>query len=74
MKTVNASGAMNLRSPWMIDFDWSSTISTTVYQLWRTGDDLHAFYWVLVNLAISAAVLLTVNLLERKQRKGVRGV
>ena len=40
----------------------------------RTGDDLHAFYWVLVNLAISAAVLLTVNLLERKQRKGVRGV
>ena len=52
----------------------TATISTTVYQLWRTGDDLHAFYWVLVNLAISAAVLLTVNLLERKQRKGVRGV
>ena len=51
----------------------TATISTTVYQLWRTGDDLHAFYWVLVNLAISAAVLLTVNLLERKQRKGVRG-
>ena len=48
----------------------TATISTTVYQLWRTGDDLHAFYWVLVNLAISAAVLLTVNLLERRQRKG----
>ena len=52
----------------------TATISTTVYQLWRTGDDLHAFYWVLVNLAISAAVLLMVNLLERKQRKGVRGI
>ena len=41
----------------------TATISTTVYQLWRTGYDTHAFLWVLVNLAISAAVLLTVNLL-----------
>lgn len=49
----------------------TATISTTVYQLWRTGDDAHAFLWVLVNLAISAAVLLTINLLERRQ-KGVR--
>ena len=48
----------------------TATISTTVYQLWRTGDELHAIYWVLVNLAISAAVLLTVSLLERRQRKG----
>ena len=39
----------------------TSTISTTVYQLWRL-----ALRWVLVNLAISAAVLLAVNLLERK--------
>ena len=51
----------------------TATISTTVYQLWRTGDDAHAFLWVLVNLAISAAVLLTVNLLERRQ-KGVRRI
>ena len=50
----------------------TATISTTVYQLWRTGDNLHAFYWVLVNLAISATVLLAVNLLERKQRRGGR--
>ena len=50
----------------------TATISTTVYQLWRTGDDRHALYWVLINLAISAAVLLTVNLLEHRQRKGVR--
>ena len=47
----------------------TATISTTVYQLWRTGDDAAAFAWVLVNLAISAAVLLTVNLLEQKQRR-----
>ena len=50
----------------------TATISTTVYQLWRTGDDRAAFVWVLVNLAISAAVLCTVGMLERKQRKGVR--
>ena len=50
----------------------TATISTTVYQLWRTGDDRGAFVWVLVNLTISAAVLCTVGMLERKQRKGVR--
>ena len=45
----------------------TATISTTVYQLWRTGDDGMALRWVLVNLGISAAVLLAVNLLERKE-------
>ena len=50
----------------------TATISTTVYQLWRTDNDALAFRWVLVNIAISAAVLLAVNLLEkrRKPRKG----
>ena len=52
----------------------TATISTTVYQLWRTGQDALAFRWVMVNLAISAAVLLTVNLLERKERQGGRTV
>ncbi len=47
----------------------TATISTTVYQLWRTGDDAGAFAWVMVNLAISAVVLLAVNLLEQKQRR-----
>ena len=32
----------------------TATISTTVYQLWRTNDDRQAFFWVAVNLAISA--------------------
>ncbi|MGI5954711.1 molybdate ABC transporter permease subunit [Dysosmobacter sp.] len=48
----------------------TATISTTVYQLWRTGDDAMAFRWVLVNVAISAVVLLAVNLLERKHPDG----
>ncbi len=46
----------------------TATISTTVYQLWRTNDEAGAFLWVLVNLAISTAVLLSVNLLEHKQK------
>ena len=46
----------------------TATISTTVYQLWRTDNDALAFRWVLVNIAISALVLLAVNLLEKKQR------
>lgn len=46
----------------------TATIATTVYQLWRTGDDSGAFAWVMVNLAISAAVLLAVNMLETKQK------
>lgn len=47
----------------------TATISTTVYQLWRTNDDEGAFIWVMINLAISAAVLLMVNMLERRNRR-----
>lgn len=49
----------------------TATISTTVYQLWRTNDDELALRWVLVNLAISTAVLLAVNLLEHKKGRRV---
>ena len=45
----------------------TATISTIVYQLWRTNNDTLAFRWVLVNVAISAVVLLLVNLLEKKE-------
>ena len=48
----------------------TATISTTVYQLWRTNDDAGALRWVLVNIALSAVFLLAVNLLEL--RKEVR--
>ena len=44
----------------------TATVSTTVYQLWRTNDEKGAFFWVMVNLAISAVVLLSVNLLEKR--------
>ena len=47
----------------------TATISTTVYQLWRTNDDAGALKWVLVNIAISAVFLLAVNLLETRQRQ-----
>ncbi len=50
----------------------TATISTTVYQLWRTNDESGAFFWVMVNLAISVVVLLAVNLLETGQRKQVK--
>ena len=48
----------------------TATVSTAVYQLWRTGDDTLAIKWVLINIAISAAVLLCVNLIERPGRRG----
>lgn len=48
----------------------TATISTTVYQLWRTNDDGAAFQWVMVNLAISFVVLLAVNMLEKKNAPG----
>lgn len=53
----------------------TATIATTVYQLWRTNNDELAFQWVLCNMAISFAVLLALNLLEKRTsaRKPVRG-
>lgn len=51
----------------------TATVSTTVYQLWRTNDDIGALRWVLVNIAISAVFLLAVNLLETRQRQTRKG-
>ena len=48
----------------------TATISTTVYQLWRTNDEAGAFFWVMVNIGISAVVLLIVNMLERRTKGG----
>lgn len=47
----------------------TATISTTVYQLWREGNDALAYKWVFINLAISFIVLVAVNLFESNQRK-----
>jgi molybdate transport system permease protein len=50
----------------------TATVSTTVYQLWRTDNEEMAMRWVLINLLISSVVLVLVNLMERsqKQRQG----
>lgn len=50
----------------------TATVSTTVYQFWRTGNDAMALRWVLVNLCVSAAALLALNLLERRGGGGGR--
>lgn len=50
----------------------TATISTTVYQLWRTNDEAGAFFWVMINLGISTIVLLIVNLLESRQKAAVK--
>jgi molybdate transport system permease protein len=47
----------------------TATVSTTVYQLWQANDNTGAIAWVLVNLAISAIILLIVNLLERREKR-----
>lgn len=47
----------------------TATISTTVYQLWRTNNDGLALYWVLVNIGISFVVLLCANMLEKQTKK-----
>lgn len=44
----------------------TATISTTVAYYWQTGQDSEALFWVIINLIISFAVMLTVNILERK--------
>ena len=46
----------------------TATVATEVYQLWRIGNDALAARWVAVNIAISAVVLLAVNLLERRHK------
>lgn len=45
----------------------TATISTTVYQLWRTDNEVLALRWVVVNMAISGVVLLVVNMLEKRR-------
>ena len=47
----------------------TATISTTVYQLWRTDKDALALKWVLINMTISALVLLIINIFEGKSMK-----
>ena len=49
----------------------TATISTTVFHFWRTNNDVMAFRWVMVNIAISAFVMTAVNMLEKRHKKAV---
>lgn len=51
----------------------TATIATEVYQLWRIGNDELALKWILINVALSAIVMLAVNLLEQKNRSRPKG-
>ena len=42
----------------------TATISTTVYQFWRIGQDAVAYKWVMINVLISFVVLVAINFLE----------
>lgn len=47
----------------------TATISTTVAYYWQTGQNSEALFWVIVNLFISFAVMLSVNVIENKGKK-----
>ncbi len=44
----------------------TATISTTVYNLWRINNNRMAFIWIIINIVLSALVLITVNIIEKK--------
>ncbi len=46
----------------------TATISTTVYQLWRTNDEAQAFLYVMLNVVISLVVMLSISLLEHRSK------
>ena len=45
----------------------TATISTTVAQAWANNDTATAIIWVVINIVISASVLVFVNLIEGKK-------
>ena len=47
----------------------TATIYSTVYHLWRSGDEAVELLWVLVNMAVSALTLVAVNMLEDRQKR-----
>jgi len=47
----------------------TATISTTVYNLWSTNRSQEALIWVLINIGLSAIMLLSVNLIENRGRR-----
>ncbi len=50
----------------------TATISTTVYQLWREGNEVLAYQWVGVNLLLSFIMLAFINNMEKKAHAAKR--
>lgn len=50
----------------------TATISTSVYQLWRIGQDQLAYKWVFINVVISFVVLISINVLESKEDRNAK--
>ncbi|MBN1775393.1 MAG: molybdate ABC transporter permease subunit [Clostridiales bacterium] len=50
----------------------TATVSTTVAYYWQTNQDDLAMRWVLINLSISFAVMLTVNYFDKKNTSSKR--
>ncbi len=46
----------------------TATIATAVYQYWTIGNNTFAFIYVLINLVLSAIVLLGLNYFEKPRR------
>lgn len=49
----------------------TAAVSTTVYQLWRQGEDVLAYKWIFINIVISLAVLTAMNLIEKKSGRSL---
>jgi len=47
----------------------TATISTSVAYFWQINQDKMAFYWVVINLAISLIVLFALNAFEKNRRR-----
>lgn len=47
----------------------TATISTTIYQFWRIGNDDMAYKWALINIIISFIVLFAMNMFEKNKGK-----
>lgn len=46
----------------------TATISTTVYQLWRTNEENLALIWIIINVVLSTIVLFGINCFEGNKK------
>ena len=46
----------------------TATISTTVAYYWQINKEDEAFKWVMINLAISFVIMVSINMLEKRQK------